>query len=51
VRKLTADKFYLFLMSYEDEEILSMEKNLNLQDYLLEVDWLAVIFINFFTFL
>lgn len=40
VRKLTADRFYLFLLSYEDETLISAESNSLMQDYLLETDWL-----------
>ncbi|KAM3128124.1 hypothetical protein pb186bvf_019770 [Paramecium bursaria] len=41
VRKQLADAFYLYLMSADNEEIISTEKSLELQDYLLETDWLS----------
>lgn len=42
MRKQLADAFYLYLMTLEDEEIVPMEKSQQLQDYLLETDWLSV---------
>lgn len=44
VRKQLADAFYLYLMTMDNEDLISMDKNSELQDFLLETDWLSVIY-------
>ncbi|CAK65708.1 unnamed protein product (macronuclear) [Paramecium tetraurelia] len=41
VRKQLAEAFYLYLLSHDNEELISTDNNCLLQDYLLETDWLS----------